>query len=79
MYNMKDDFQWFTENRESIIKDHIGQRVVIKDKQVKGYYDTDQEAIEAMKPVPLGEYIVQRCLTEDDDTEYYYTGRYSFD
>lgn len=78
MYDMKSDFEWFKQNRDEIIKNHIGERVVIQNKEVKGYFADEEEAIKNMLPTPAGEYIVQRCLPEDKDVEFYYTGRYAF-
>ena len=80
MYDMKADFKWFNENREEIIKDHINKRVVIRNKEVLGYYPTDRAAIDAMaaKGLPMGEYSVQKCIPEENDINYYYTGRYAF-
>lgn len=80
MYDMESDFKWFNANRAEIIKDHINERVVIRNKEVLGYYPTDRAAIDAMaaRGLPIGEYSVQRCRTAEDDVEYYYTGRYAF-
>ncbi len=77
MYDMKDDFEWFKQNRDSIIKGHEGKRVVIQNKEVKGYYDNETDAIKGMLPTEEGNYIVQRCLPADKDIEYYFTGRYA--
>lgn len=78
MYDIKKDFEWFKENREEIIKGHENKRVVIQNCEVKGYYDSDEEAINAMLPIQEGNYIVQRCLSAEKDIEYYFTGRYAF-
>ena len=80
MYDMKKDFSWFCDNRHWIIAGHEGKRVAIKDGKVLGYYETDEAAVEGSQSAGLkpGEYIVQRCLCEEDDAEYYYTGKYSF-
>lgn len=78
MYDMKSDFDWFKQNREQIIKDHIGERVVIQNKEIKGYFPNENDAINFMKPTPIGEFIIQRCLPEDKDVEFYFTGRYAF-
>lgn len=80
MTSIKEDYQWFKDNRDQIIANHIGERVVIKDKNIVGYFPDDKQSLDAMneKGFPMGTYIVQRCLSEDSDTEYYYTGRYAF-
>lgn len=78
MYNMKEDYEWFEANRDSIISNHHGQVVVIQNKQVIGYFQDAPAAVEGMKPQKIGTYIVQRCLTEQEDMSTYYTGRYAF-
>lgn len=77
MYDRKADFDWFNENRDNIINGHIGERVVIQNKSVKGYFASDRDAIDGMRSSNIGQYIIQRCLAEDDDTEFYYTGRFA--
>lgn len=80
MYDRKADYDWFQLKRDDIIKGHANnERVVIQDKQVIGYFKSDKEAIDAMKAkgFDLGTYIVQRCRTEEADTEYYFTNRYA--
>lgn len=72
-----EDFAWFDKNRESIIKDHLGQSVVIKDKAIVGYYPNDRKALEAMKDCQPGSFIVQRCLSRSNTDMFYYTGRYA--
>ena len=51
-----------------------------KDGKGTGYYETDEATVEDSQSAGLkpGEYIVQRCLSKEDDTEHYYTGEYSF-
>lgn len=73
-----DDFKWFEANREAIIKDHIGQSVVIRNAQILGYFPTDRKALDAMKNEPVGSYIIQRCFPQEQCDFIYYTGRYAF-
>ena len=79
MYDMKKDFSWFCDNRHWIIAGHEGKRVAIKDGKVLGYYETDEAAVEGSQSagLKLGEYIVQRCLNKEDDTEHYYMKSYT--
>jgi hypothetical protein len=76
MANLDDLFGWFDENRDAIIHDHYGERVLIKDNAVIGYYpDIDAALVEANKrELELGNFLVQRCLTQEDDIEYVYSG-----
>ena len=60
MYDMKSDFEWFKNNRNEIIKNHIGERVVIQNKEIKGYYSDEEEAMKSMLPVPAGHVLLRR-------------------
>lgn len=72
---MKSDYHWFRENRDSIIKSHLGQRVVICNQEILGYYDDYLSAIENTLPLKPGEYCIQRCLPEHEDQGYFCTTR----
>lgn len=78
MYDMKDDYNWFEENRDSIISGHYTEYALIQSRMVLGYFKTDTDAIEHMKPTPIGNFIVQHCLTADEEVNFYYTGQFSF-
>lgn len=78
MYDMEDDFKWFEENRDSIIADHHNEYALIQNHKVVGYYKTDTNAITHMKPTPIGNFIVQPCLTAEEEVNFYYTGRFAF-
>jgi hypothetical protein len=75
MANLDALFGWFDENRDTIIHDHYGERVLIKDNAVIGYYpDIDAALVAANKrDLELGNFLVQRCLTQEEDIEYVYT------
>ena len=77
-YNSKDDYNWFKDNRSKIIEKHIGESVVIQNRNIVGYYPNDQLALESMTGKKLGTFIIQRCFPEEQNDMFYYTGRYSF-
>ena len=77
-YNSKDDYNWFKDNRSKIIEKHIGESVVIQNRNIVGYYPNDQLALESMAGKKLGTFIIQRCFPEEQNDMFYYTGRYSF-
>lgn len=77
-YNSKEDYIWFKDNRSKIIKNHIGESVVIQNKNIMGYYPNDRLALESMEGKELGTFIIQRCLPKEQNDMFYYTGRYSF-
>ena len=51
---IQDNFAYYTTNQEEIVKDHLGEFVVIKDSAVQGYYGDEANAFEAMKDNQLG-------------------------
>ncbi|MDR2467393.1 MAG: hypothetical protein LBD22_00330, partial [Spirochaetaceae bacterium] len=55
---IENDFKYYTENQEEIIKGHLGEYVAIKDAAVVDYYQTELAAFEAMKDAELGTFIV---------------------
>jgi hypothetical protein len=67
-------YQWYDENRENIIKDHAGECVLLKDKAVVGYYpDTDTALSFAEKAgFIMGDFLIQDCITREEDVMYYY-------
>ena len=76
--SQKESYDWFLKNQDSIVSGHIGQSVVIKDNCVVSYYNSDREALDAMKSEPKGSYIIQKCLTNEQNNLIYYTGRFAF-
>jgi hypothetical protein len=71
------DFQYFKENRDQIIKDHLEEFVVIKDGKIIDYYKTEKEALQVMveKKIELGSFIVQKCVTAEEGKVMFYTRR----
>jgi hypothetical protein len=67
-------YRWFNENRGGIIKGHEGEQVLLKDNAVIGYYPDIEKALigAAEKGYTVGEFLVQRCITEEADTMMYY-------
>ena len=63
-----DDYKFFEEQRESLIKEHKDEYVVIKDRKILKFYQTDDIALtETLKYYKLGEFIVQHCIPADQD------------
>lgn len=76
--SQKECFDWYLANRDSVVSGHIGKSVVIRDNTVLAYYDSDRDAIDAMKSEPAGSFIIQRCLPDEQSNLIYYTGRFAF-
>jgi len=74
MENLDDLYKWFDENRDSIITNHLNERVLLKDKSVIGYYpNTDAALSEAEKKgFIIGEFLIQDCITDEDEIMLYY-------
>ena len=69
-------FYW--DNQEKIVTDHINEYVVIKDRQVRGYYKTQEEAFSSMEGEKLETFIVQKCQLPGTDIENYYNNTVAF-
>lgn len=75
---MYDDFAYYNENHDSITNGHMGEFVVIMDKSVIGYFQTEEKALEAMKDNALGTFLVKKCAEKEDEIMKYYTRRVAF-
>ena len=75
---IQDNFAYYTTNQEEIVKDHLGEFVVIKDSAVQGYYGYEANAFEAMKGNQLGTFIVKKCQSPGTDVITYYNNRVAF-
>ncbi len=73
MTDVQKNYQFFDTNRDSIIKDHEGKYVLLKDEKVIDYFETMQQAIEKAKNEgwQVGSFGVQHCVTEKEETGYY--------
>jgi len=59
---LKDEFQYYIDHQDELVKMYQGKVIVIKDAEVIGVYDSDIEAItETSKTHELGTFLVQRC------------------
>lgn len=74
MADLSSLYQWFNANRSGIIKGHEGEQVLLKENTVIGYYLDIEKALlgAAEKGFTVGEFLVQRCITEEADTMMYY-------
>ena len=80
MINLDDLYKWFDENRGAIIKGHKGERVLLKDNSVISYFADDDKALEyAQKSgFAIGEFLIQECISKDEESMYYYNEAVSF-
>lgn len=77
---VQENFNFFKKNRDKIIENHLGEFVVIKNKEVQDYFKSENEAMIAMKNKGFepGTYIIQKCVSAKDAMIMYYTQRVAF-
>jgi len=80
MTNLDDLYKWFDENRDTIIKGHEGNHVLLKDNAVVSYFRDDDEALEYAKKsgYAIGEFLIQDCISKDEESMYYHNEAVSF-
>jgi hypothetical protein len=63
---------WFDENRDSIIAEHSGECVLLKDYTVIGYFPNDNTALEYAQKTGfiMGDFLIQDCISANEDTLY---------
>jgi len=74
MVNLDDLYKWFDENRDFIIADHPNECVLLKDNSVMGYFPNTEAALSAAQKngFSMGDFLIQDCTTEEEDTMMYY-------
>lgn len=56
------EFEYFIKNQDSLVAQHQGKVVVIKDQEVIGVYDSPWEAyVATVKEHELGTFLIQAC------------------
>jgi hypothetical protein len=60
--NLKEEFEYYINNQDELVKKYNGKIIVIKNKSVIGTYDSEKEAIEkTLINNEMGTFIVQKC------------------
>lgn len=63
-----DDYSFFESQRNALVEKHRNQYVVIKNKAILGFFETQLEAIQSTVTAhALGTFIVQKCVPKDED------------
>ncbi len=80
MVNLDDLYKWFDMNRDEIIKGHKGEYVLLKDNGIISYFKDDNKALEYAKKTgfSMGEFLIQECISKDEESMYYYNEAVSF-
>ena len=72
------EFSFYKANQDKIIKDHLDEFVVIKNQQVCGYYQSEEEAFDSMLDEELGTFMVKRCQKPGTDVIDYFNNAVAF-
>lgn len=69
-YNLKDDYDYFNEHKDELVKQYSDKFIVIKDKNIIGVYDDQVSAYtETTKDHALGTFLIQKCSNEPTETQ----------
>lgn len=76
---LEEDFNFFIENQEKLVKDYLGKVLVIKDKEVVGVHNSEQEAYsDATKKYEMGTFLIQKCLPGEENYTQTFHSRVAF-
>jgi len=75
---INDEFTFYDANQDAIVKGHLDEFVVIKDRQVRGYYESEDAAFDSMKGEELGTFMVKRCKEPGTDIIEYFNNAVTF-
>lgn len=77
---LKEEFQYFLDNQNSLLERYNGRVLVIIGDRVVGDYVTSEEAyIESKSKYELGTFLIQKCTPgQEAYTRTFYTPRVSF-
>jgi hypothetical protein len=80
MVNLDDLYLWFDRNRDSVIKGHYGEHVLLKDNAVIAYFSNENEALESAQKADfsMGEFLIQECVSKEKESMYYYNEAVTF-
>lgn len=73
------EFDFYLSNQKSLVEEHDGKVIVVKDCHVIGVYDDELDALnDAKKKHELGTFLVQRVSTGDRDSAHTFHSRVAF-
>ena len=76
---LKDEFQYFLDHQDELVKKYNGRVIVIKDQSVLGDYATELEAITKTQiDHEIGTFLVQKCAPGDESFSATYHSRFAF-
>ena len=80
MANLDSLYKWFDDNRDDIISGHKGERVLLMGNAVIAYFQEESGALEHAKKsgYAMGDFLIQECISKDEESMYYYNEAVSF-
>ena len=78
---LKEEFKYYVDHQDELVKDHFGRYIVIKDQKVLGDFGTEVEAILYAKndlQLEMGTFLVQQCLPGKENYTQFYHSRVMF-
>jgi hypothetical protein len=77
--NLDNEFKYFLDHQEELVKQYREKFLVIKDSQVKGAFNTEGEAYAfGSKNYELGTFLIQQCLPGENAYTQTYHSRVIF-
>jgi len=68
MSNLDEEYQYYIDNQDELANQYSGKYLIVKDKSVKGVYDSEIEAYqEAKKQFEPGTFLIKPCLPKGAD------------
>ena len=76
---LEKEFKYFKDHLSELVQEYQGKFVVIKNNSVIGVYESDEEAYnESKKDHELGTFLIQHCLSGDNDLKLTFHSRVVF-
>jgi len=64
------NYEWFKKNLPDLVMENYGKFLVIHEKSLKGVFANFVEALhEALKFAKPGEFLIQRCVSEEESAQ----------
>jgi hypothetical protein len=67
-----DEFTFYVGHQKEIVEGHLDEFVVVKNEKVVGYYQTEEDAFDAMIGEKLGTFMVKRRQLPGTDVINYF-------
>ena len=79
MSTLQQEFEYYLEHQQELVRQYRGKFIVIVDQKVVGSYDSELEAVtQASKSYKLGTFLVQRCEPGTEAYTHTYHSRIAF-